>query len=84
MHQPSHMSKDALDPSGAIIIWDRTKRRIGQWDMGHKPGQKYSDIHNKYMNGEISLDEFLTWYSDPDNYRPELPKTNRSHLFEGK
>ncbi len=74
----------ALDPSGAIIIWDRTKTRNGRWDMGHKPGQKYSDIHYKYMNGEISLVEFLKWYRDPDNYRPELPKTNRSHLYESE
>lgn len=50
--------------------------------MGHKPGQKYSDFHIKNMNGEINLDEFLNWYRDSENYRPELPKTNRSHLFE--
>lgn len=30
----------------------------GQWDMGHIPGQEYSNIHAQYMNGEISLDEF--------------------------
>ena len=30
----------AIDPTGSVIIWDRTKPRNGQWDMGHKPGQK--------------------------------------------
>lgn len=71
------------DPSGATIVWDRTKPRNGQWDMGHIPGQKYFDIHTRYMKGEISLDEFLNWYRNPQNYRPELPKTNRSRLYEG-
>ncbi|SHI25131.1 HNH/ENDO VII superfamily nuclease with conserved GHE residues, partial [Sporobacter termitidis DSM 10068] len=70
------------DPSGATIVWDRTKPRNGQWDMGHIPGQKYSDTHASYMNGELSLDEFLKWYRNPQNYRPELPGTNRSHLYE--
>jgi hypothetical protein len=71
-----------MDPSGSIITWDRSKPRTGQWDMGHLPGQKYSDIHKRYMEGEISLDEFLKWYRDPRHYRPELPSTNRSHSFE--
>ena len=70
------------DPSGATIVWDRTKPRNGQWDMGHKPDNKYSDIHAKYMSGEMSKEDFLKWYRDPVNYRPELPSTNRSHLFE--
>ncbi len=81
----SHVDSETgtvTDPSGARIVWDRTKPRNGQWDMGHIPGHKYSDIHSKYMNGEISLDEFLKWYRNPQNYRPELPGTNRSHLYE--
>ena len=74
----------AIDPTGSIIVWDRTKSRNGQWDMGHKPGQKYAEIHARYMNGEISLYEFLRWYRNPDNYRPEMPSTNRSHLYENE
>lgn len=50
--------------------------------MGHIPDQKYSIIHKKYMDGEISLQEFLAWYHDSQKYRPELPKTNRSHQYE--
>jgi hypothetical protein len=72
----------SLDPSGNTIKWDKTKPRGGQWDMGHIPGQKYSDMHKKYIDGEISLEDFLNWYRDPQNYRPELPSTNRSGLFE--
>ncbi|MED0988749.1 GH-E family nuclease [Bacillus nitratireducens] len=26
--------------------------------------------------------EFLKWYRKPENYRPELPSTNRSHKYE--
>ncbi len=71
-----------LDPSGVYITWDRTKPRNGQWDLGHKPGQKYSDWHKKYMNDEITEAEFLEWYHNPDNYRVESPSTNRSHRYE--
>ena len=70
------------DPSGVEITWDRTRSRNGQWDMGHVPGQKYSDIHDLYMDGVISKEEFLKWYREPLNYRPELPATNRSHMYE--
>lgn len=50
--------------------------------MGHLPSEKYSTVHDAYMNGELSKKEFLNWYNDPDNYRPELPGNNRSHKFE--
>ena len=70
------------DPSGQEIIWDRTKPRKGQWDMGHIPGQKYAEVHAKYIGGKMTKEEFLAWYRNPANYRPELPKTNRSHKYE--
>ena len=31
------------------------------------------------MNGELTTKEFVDWYNDPANYRPELPSNNRSH-----
>ena len=71
-----------IDPTGKEITWDPTKPRNGQWDMGHKADSKYSDIHQLYMLGAISKKEFLDWYHDPNNYRPELPGTNRSHKYE--
>ena len=70
------------DPSGVEIIWDPTKPRNGQWDMGHIPGEKYSEMHQLYMDDVISKEEFLKWFRNPDNYRPELPSTNRSHKYE--
>ena len=81
------MAKDPVtgkvyDPTGVEITWDRTKPRNGQWDMGHIPEEKYSEIHKLYMDDVISKDEFLDWYHNPKNYRPELPSTNRGHKFE--
>jgi len=70
------------DPTGVEIKWDTTTPRYGQWDMGHIPGEKYSDMQKLYMDGIISKDEFLDWYRDSKNYRPELPSTNRGHYFE--
>ena len=58
------------DPSGVEITWDKTKSRNGQWDMGHIPGEKYSEMHQLYMDDVISKDEFLEWYRNPKNYRP--------------
>lgn len=82
-------SKDPItgkvyDPTGVEIKWDKSKPRNGQWDMGHIPGQEYSKIHKKYLDGKMSKKEFLEWYRDPKNYRPELPSTNRSHKYEKK
>ena len=36
----------------------------------------------EYIEGQISLKEFLAWYRNPENYRPELPETNRGHKYE--
>ena len=47
------------DPSGVEIIWDSTKPRNGQWDMGHIPGEKYSEMHQLYMDDVITKDEFF-------------------------
>ena len=70
------------DPSGVEITWDPTKSRNGQWDMGHMPDAKYSVMHKLYMDDLMSLNDFLAWYRNPANYRPELPSTNRSHKYE--
>ena len=44
--------------------------------------KEYSEMHQLYMDDVITKDEFLEWYRNPDNYRPELPRTNRSHMYE--
>ena len=44
--------------------------------MGHIPEAKYSEMHEAYMNGELTTKEFVDWYNDPANYRLELPSNN--------
>ena len=34
------------------------------------------------MNGEMTTKEFVDWYNDPSNYRPEIPSNNRNHKYE--
>ena len=70
------------DPTGVEILWDFSRQRNGQWDMGHIPGQRYSVVHAKYVLGKMTPTEFAQWYRDPKNYRPELPSTNRGHRHE--
>lgn len=71
------------DPNtGEVINWTPGESRKGVWDMGHIPEAKYSEIHEAYMNGELTTKEFVDWYNDPANYRPELPSNNRSHKYE--
>ena len=65
-----------------IINWTPGQSRKGVWDMGHIPEAKYSEMHEAYMNGELTTKEFVDWYNDPANYRPELPSNNRSHKYE--
>lgn len=71
------------DPNtGEIIDWTPGTPRKGVWDMGHLPEAKYSEMHDAYMRGEMTTEEFVDWYNDPANYRPELPSNNRSHKYE--
>ena len=71
------------DPNtGEVINWVPGQSRKGVWDMGHIPEAKYSEMHEAYMNGEMTKKEFVDWYNDPENYRPELPSNNRSHKYE--
>ena len=65
-----------------LLIGHRENLEKGVWDMGHIPEAKYSEMHEAYMNGELTTKEFVDWYNDPANYRPELPSNNRSHKYE--
>ncbi len=65
-----------------IIEWEPGQPRKGVWDMGHLPEHKYSEMHKRYLNGELTPKEFRDWYNNPNNYRPELPNTNRGHKIE--
>jgi hypothetical protein len=64
-----------------ILNWEPGQQRKGVWDMGHIEDQKYSKVHQRYVNGEMTPAEFRDWYNDPNNYVPEAPGPNRSHLY---
>ena len=45
------------DPyTGEELKWDQSSSRT--WDMGHKPGKEYRKLHQDYMNGKISKENF--------------------------
>ena len=72
-----------FDPNtGKELFWDKSRSRAGQWDMGHRTGHEYRELHRRYMDGEISKQQFLDEYRNPGNYYPEDPSSNRSHEFE--
>lgn len=71
------------DPHSKVeLTWDTSKNRYNQWHMGHRPGFEYVKLVDRYINGEITLDDFLKEYNNPDNYWPEDPSENLSHEHE--
>ncbi|WP_083635994.1 GH-E family nuclease [Rhizobium gallicum] len=50
----------------------------------HKPGHEYRTLHQDYMEGRLSKDEFARQYRDPNNYQPESINANRSHRYEAE
>ncbi|MCK6649161.1 MAG: HNH/ENDO VII family nuclease [Bacteroidia bacterium] len=73
------------DPNtGEELIWDKSKPRSGQWDMGHKKGKEYRKLWKDYMDNKISKEEFIKQYRNPNNYNPESPSENRSRRHEPK
>jgi hypothetical protein len=39
-------------------------------------------MYSRYENQQITEDQFLSWYRDPGNYRPEAVSANRSRQFQ--
>ena len=70
------------DWRGKPVDWQPGQPRAGIWDMGHKPGHKYSDVWRSYINGEMTPQQFLDWYNKPKNYRFEFSSRNRAHIDE--
>ena len=68
--------------TGEELSWDRDLPRNGQWDMGHRRGMEYRSLHQDYVDGQISKEQFLDKYRDPAKYRPESPSANRSRRYE--
>jgi hypothetical protein len=70
------------DRTGTELKWDKTKPRNRQWNMGHKKGRPYRDIHEDYIDDKISREEFMKEYHDPNNYIAESWIENQGHKFE--
>lgn len=66
-----------------LIEWQPGDPRNGLWDMGHVPGEEYRLSKDDYLSGNLSYEDFLDIYRDPNNYRVQDPFRNRSHIDEG-
>src|SRR5262249_53065075 len=67
------------------LTWDTTKSRHDQWQMGDLPDKSYQRLHQRFISGEISYQEFLNEVRNPANYFPQAPTPNMGrHLERGK
>ncbi|MGF1580036.1 MAG: DUF4157 domain-containing protein [Gemmataceae bacterium] len=65
------------------LFW-RPGNRHGQWQMGHREGHSYQQLHQQFMSGQISYQEFLNEVRNPANYFPQAPRPNMGrHLERG-
>ena len=71
-----------INENSELITWNRDIPRSGQWDMGHLPDQKYSDMYDFFIRGDISEKEFLKWYRTAENYEPQTIPFNRGDKGE--
>jgi len=52
------------------------------WDTGHKLGHEFRKHQQSARDRDIDRDQFLDEHNNPDNFRPELPNSNRGHRGE--
>lgn len=69
-------------PPYRVIDWKPGQPRKGVIDFGHKEGLSYHEQFTKYKNKEITLEELKVFQSNPDNFRIEIPSSNRDHSHE--
>jgi len=81
--QPPTMYVDGDGDRHGLIRWAPGMPRDGVWDMGHVGGQEYRDLRLEYLNGDLTFNQFMEQYRDPQNYRVQDPGRNRSHIDEG-
>jgi RHS repeat-associated protein len=77
-------------------VWERSKAPDGKvydpsgveikprdpWEMGHTPRNKFSDAQRRAYDEGWDRKTWRDYQNDPDIYRPELPRSNRSHRHE--
>ena len=71
-----------INENSELITWNKDISRNGQWDMGHLPAQKYSDMYDRFLMEKMSEQEFLEWYRDAGNYELQTIPFNRGHKGE--
>ncbi|MCD0501562.1 HNH/ENDO VII family nuclease, partial [Bordetella petrii] len=79
--------KEAAKSKDGVVRDPVTGRRMNKdepWDMGHRPGMEHRKHVQSASRRNIDRKQFLDEYNDPSHYRPELPKSNRSHRGELK
>jgi hypothetical protein len=64
------------DPSGIEI------KPGDPWQLGHVPGEKFTDSQERAYYDGWDSQTWRDYQNDPDIYRPELPWSNVSHLYE--
>ncbi|WP_317163236.1 HNH/ENDO VII family nuclease [Mariniflexile maritimum] len=64
-----------------LISWDKTQKR--SWDMGHKPEQEWHKLRQEYIDGDITWEQLLDEYNNPERYHPQTQNSNRSGKYEG-
>lgn len=76
--------ENAKGPDGHVKdpLTGKVMNKNEAWDMGHKPGYEFRKSQQSAQERGISRKKFLDEYNTPDNYRPELPSSNRSHKGE--
>src|SRR5690606_9019399 len=65
-------------------VSDKVMKKDEPWDMGHKPGFEHRKHARSAAERNIDRKQFLAEYNAPSHYRPELPRSNRSHGGELK
>lgn len=78
---PDGRVRDPHDPD-IELHWDRNRSRYDQWHMGHKPGHEYYKLVDRYVEGQISWDQFIAEYNNPNFYHAEDPIGNMGHGHE--
>ena len=69
-------------PPYRVIDWKPGQPRKGVVDFGHKVGKDYDSMFKKYVSGEITLIQLKEFQCNPDNFRIEIPSSNRDHSHE--
>ncbi len=64
------------------VEWEPGQPGPRNWDMGHRYGYEYHLLRDRYMNGQMSTEEFLKEYRNSEFYEVQDPGRNAAHMDE--